>query len=262
MIDVIDKLMKTLYTRIPNEILELGFREKGRSLDSVVREKVIVDVVLLNANLYSGQPKRINLKESWLKQMDDDPFLVTGDYCIYQVPAEYREHKEIVSVIDLSFPTIMSFSTPYPMQQLDGRSVAGAADEALGSMTRMPGVHTPQVKCSNNGIIELVPPMATHIDWSMLCWLSLDTEFSGISPNMIRPLSDMVVEGCKMVLWNKLAVKLNQGQLVGGQTLEAVKRIIDTYEDAEEKFNEALQRLRGASVLQANQLPHLLAQIL
>ncbi len=266
MIDVINRLLKELYLKIPNEVLMLAFEpdKELRSLDAVIKEKVIVDHVLSNCNLYSGRPKRISLQESWLKDIKDHEnyIAVTGDYCIFQVPEEAREYRDIVAVVDVSYPTVMAFSTPFPMQQLEGNSVASGVDDALSSMTRTPTNVTPSAVVMGNNVIKLDPPMATWIEWSMLCWLALDEDFSNISPNMIKPLSKMTLYACQMYIYNKMNIRLNQGMLVGGQNLEAIKRVVDRYEDAEDKFDEALMKLRGASVLQANQIGHLLAQCL
>lgn len=265
MINVIDLLLKNLYIKIPNEILTLAFKDEGLSLDSVIKEQVITDVVLLQSNLYSGRPKRITLLAEYAKDLTEPTrmAMIAGDYSVYQIPEEAREYRDINAVIDISYPVLMAFQGQYPYTQPSGnRSVMSSADDALTSLTRSPGTVTPQAVLMGNNIIKLMHPMAAHVDWSCLVWLALDENLTNVSPNMIKPLQQMTLYACQMVIHNKLAIRLNQGMLVGGQTLEAVKEIVDKYEDAEERFEEALMKMRGASVMQPNQLPHLLASII
>ena len=225
----------------------------------------IVDIVLMQSNLYSGRPKRVTLQEAWSKDLTEPTrmAMIAGDYSVYQIPEEHREYRDIIAVIDVAYPTLMAFHGQYPYTHPDGsRSVLSGAEEALSGVTRSPGVITPQAVLMGNNIVKLMHPMASHVDWSCLVWLAMDENFANVSPNMIKPLMDMTVYACQMYIWNKLSIRLNQGMLVGGQTLDAVKNIVDKYEDAEDKFEEALRKMRGASTLQANMLPHLLAQMI
>ncbi len=268
MLDVINTLFKTLYIKIPAEILDLAFRsevrDSNRSLDALIKEKVIVDIVLMNTNLYTGKISKITLQEEWLKDVNtqENYIAITGDYSIYDIPPEARENRDIVHTIDVSYPTMAAFSAHFPLQNLDGRSVASSASESLMSMTRTPGVYTPAVQLTGNNIIRLEPPMATHIDWILTCFLAIDQNFNNISPNMIKPLSQMTEYACKAYIYNKLKIRLNQGMLVGGQTLESIKSIVDGYENAGEMFDEAVLKMRGASLFQSNQLIHFLSDIL
>lgn len=265
MINVIDLLLKNLYVKIPAEILDLAFSREGLSMDAVIRDQVIVNVVLTQANLYSGRPKRITLLAEYSKNLEEPTrmAMLAGDYSVYQIPEEAREYRDINAVIDISYPVLMAFQGQYPYTQPSGsRSVMSTAEDAMSSMTRGPSTSTPQVVLMGNNIIKLLHPMAAHIDWSCLVWLAMDENMSNVSPNMIRPLQDMTLYATQMVIWNKLSIRLNQGMLVGGQTLDAVKMIVDQYEGAEERFDAALMKMRGASVLQPNELPHLLASMI
>ncbi len=265
MINTINILLQKLYLEIPSEILHLAFKPEKeiRSIDAIVRDKIIVDIVLMNCNLYAGKLKKVTIFEKYRKQIGDtnNTNPLPGDYSVYQIPLEMTENKQINHVLDLSYPSSLSLTASWPLQGLEGRSVMNGADEALSSMTHTPTYLTPNVILMNNNTIKLDPPMSMHFDFLMTCMLEHSETMDDMARNQIQPLSKCVLYATQMFIYTQLRIFLNQGALAGGQQLEAIKDIVDSYADASEKFEEAMMRYRGSSLLEKSSLITFLSEI-
>jgi len=260
--NIINILLRKLYNQIPKEVLELALNpsEYNRTLDALVKEEIIVGIVLVDCNLYAGRPTKITLKETMLKTIDEESdYSIVGDHSIYYIPPEFRENRDITVVLDMAYPAILSLPNAYPYNQVYGRSVLNAADDALSSMTHQPMYMTPEPILMGNNTIALNPPMTRHVDWILSCMLSYDKDFTNVSSNLIKPLEKMVIYGAQVFIYNKLRIKVQQGFLEGGAQLEPIKEIVESYSDAQEKFDEAFKKFRGASVFEKQTLVDLLS---
>lgn len=258
--NVVNTLLRKLYMRIPEEILVEAFepRKYSRSLDALIKEVIIVDIVLSQCNLYAGKTKKITLLQDFLKVIKDDTVYsaIPGDYSVYAIPPQFREYRPITVVLDIAYPSSLALHSAYPYSFLSGRSVANGLEEALSSFTHTPAYVTPTpiLLDGDNGIIQLSPPMTMHTDWILSCMLAYDKDFTNVGTNMINPLFNLTLYATQAYIYNKLYVKVNQGYLHGGFQLEAMKSLVDNYADAHEKFEEALTKFRGAAMFDKDTL--------
>lgn len=254
--NVIGELINDLYRKVPNEILREAFFEElksTRTLDAIIKEKIIISIVLSNCNLYAGKMKMITLYADYGKHIDDSnvyTLATSGNFGIYHIPEEAREGRPISAILDISYPTTMALMGSYPNVGITGRSVTNGMDQMLSSFTHEPAYITPTAILldGDSGLIQLSPPGSVHIDWMLSCLLSFDDEFSNIGLNMINPLKKLVELATKGYVYNKLIIKMNQGYIQGGLQLESIRSIIESYSDADAQFDEALLRFRGSSV--------------
>lgn len=268
--NVVNMLLRDLYHKIPKEILIEGFRDlnskTNKTLDALIRENIIIDIVLANCNLFAGQIKSIILYERYGKRVEDPMLYMTmnTNFGVYQIPPEARENRPITSVLDISYPTTLALHGTFPNMVASGRSVANRVDEALMSFTQNPVYNTPTPLLIDGdaGIIQLSPPASLHVDWILSCMLAYDKEFNNISLNMIPALKMMVEYATKAFIYNELFIRMNQGYLQGGLQLEAIRSTIESYADANEKFEEALTKFRGAATFSKEQLPSMLSLML
>lgn len=266
--NVINVLLKDLYFKIPQPILMEGFaddiKQSNRVLDVIIKEKIIIDIVLSNCNLYAGKTKKIVLEERYSKGLSDvllRNVFVGGEASVYAIPPEARENRPITAVLDVAFPTTMGLYGSVYDGSVSGRTVANGIDEALSSFTHTPAYITPSPILLNGeaGIIQLSPPSSLHVDWILSCLLAYDENFSNISLNMINTLKKMVEYATKAYIYNALWIKINQGFLQGGLQLESIRNIIEGYADSHEKFDEMVLKFRGASTFSHENLKDLLS---
>lgn len=261
--NVIQLVNKYIMTRIPKEVLNEAFRphQEGRTLDALIKEKVIIDMVLSQANLYTGKVTKIVMNSSFLKEinvMDDTQVrFMTGQAAVYQIPPEYRENRAISLVLDLSYPHQIAYAHGTDISGFTAaRSLANRADEMLTSFTMSPNniTPTPILVDGQSGIVRLEPPISMHSDWILACCLEFDNNLTGMSKNMIPHLQKLCLIATKMYIYNDLFIKINMGQLVSGSALEAIRSIVEEYRDKDQEYEEALLKFRGASIFSSDHL--------
>jgi len=257
----IQLILRYIKSRIPEEILHEAFRphETGRTLDTLIKEHVIIDMVLDQANLYTGKVKKILLQAGFLQPVDheDSNMFIHGSNSVYKIPPEYRENRPISLVLDISYPNELIRANAHDYGGSSGsRSVANRADEMLTSFTMSPAYLAPQpiLVDGHAGIIRLEPPISMHTDWILACCLEFDDRLTGMSSNMIPHLQKLCLIACQMYIYTKLWVKINMGQLVGGAALEAIRSVVEEYRDKEDQYHEALMKFRGSSLFSADHL--------
>jgi hypothetical protein len=264
--NTINLLLRYIYANIPAEILNEAFlpTRENRSLDVLIKEKVIIDYVLQQCNIYAGRTKKIRLLESYVMRLDDpdtSDFLV-GRYSVYKIPPEARENRAINAILDVSYPSHVShLISSVDSNFISGKSVASSASTLLSSFTRVPSPVTPTATLIDGhaGIIRLDPPMSATSEWLLSCMLEYDRNFSNIGLNLIPQLQKMTLHATKAYIYNELVVKLSHGRIVSGSLLEAITSVTDQYIDSEEKFQEALMKFRGASMFSKESLSELIS---
>lgn len=259
--DVLIYILKQIYLKIPREVLIEAFQPGMESLDYAIKKIIIFDIVLRSCNLFAGKLTKIKLKTSYSIRVnaDDYPFpLYDGNYTLYRIPPEVRANRDIVAAIDIAYP-LGQFSAYGYSPEVGSNTIASLTNEVLSSNTHSPQYLTPVPIAMDDNIIKLDPPQAFHVDWIVSCMVKYDENFNNITPNMYKSLGEMSLNATKMYIYNKLMIPISQGFLVGGKNLEAIKFTIEKYDDAEDKFNEALKHFRGAATFSKDNLVDLIS---
>jgi hypothetical protein len=245
----IEHCLKDIRLNIPYEILTEAFKheykERNKSLDGIIKEKIIVDIVLRKTNLYSGKLKKIELLGEWAITTRSPNIVGVGlGYNVYAIPPAFRENRDITSVISLSYPLGL-FEDNY-LQPNTYDSLYNKTNE-LFENTFGTGQSFPIPTLVEDNIIKLHPPQTQHVNWLLTCMLAYDSNFTNISPNMIEPLSELCIYATQMYIYNKLKIPINSAIIHSGSEIGSFNDIIDSYSDAKEKFNEMLMQFRGAA---------------
>ena len=244
-------LLERIHLHIPEEILVIGFNSytnRGMfSIDYAIKEQIVFGIVLKDCCLFSGKIKKIELQEDFVQRVSQQPSIIPyGAYSLYKIPEEYREHQPITYAIDISYPITDIYPYTTPIEGTSG-SLQQLADNSISSYTGYGNAPKPLVTATPPDIIKLTPPQMTHVNWLIACIIGYDQSFTNISPGLLQSLSKMCVEATKMWLYKNLIIKIDQGLLVGGKELGKFKDIIESYTDANEKYEEYLMDFRGAS---------------
>lgn len=250
--NAVDYMLKQIKLLIPNEILIETFlnvgseEDKLRSLDGLLKEKIIIDIVLRECNLYTGKPKKIPLLASWAQNMDNDNIDIyySNTYSAYKIPPQAREFKDIIYVIDIAYPLGYGITDPYIGNGY--HSVISKTNELFES-TFNAGSPTPIPILKEHNLVILEPPQPHHIDWILICLLGFDSSFTNIKPIMVKKLGKLAVLATKMYVYNKLIIQQDAFKTHLGYEIGSFKSIVESYSDAEEKFEEALMDFRGAA---------------
>ena len=261
MTDVIQYAIQYLYDRIPSEILQLTFSTNNgipynhiRSIDDAIDQQVIQRRVIKDCSLVSGKIKYITLLSQYLEIPKPDNFALTnmlGQFSIYRIPPEAREGCPISSVMSLSYPARNSAAMFPNQQNADCPYVTmnQMANEVLQSQTMSNSRPTPTPELVGSNIIRLIPSQFVHLDWVVACKLAFDGNMTNATHSSILPFAKLVLYATQMYIYNDLIVKLDQGFIQGGAEIGAIKNIIESYQDANEKYDEELLHFRGGATL-------------
>jgi len=264
--NVLNHVLKKLrMLHIPDMILVAAFKPhvENRTLEALIKEKIVVGIVLEDCNLYAGKLKKIILLDSFRKEMgiDQNIYTISQAYSVYEIPPQDREHRDLTHAIDVSYPSRMMGGSIYPSQYTGGKSLGSLANEVLSSFTGTPVTITPTPILMANNTVRLDPPMAAHVEWVLTCLLAYDSNFTNIAPHMIEPLSDLVVLATKAYIYNTLINNNDLAAMVGGASLDSFRSIVESYSDSYEKYTAAVLTFRGAATFDKENLVSLLREM-
>lgn len=254
--DPINTALRIINDEIPEEILKEAFLGRQRTMfntyeqtlvstDYVIREKVIENKVMEDMDLIGGTEMIIQLTGDMIQNKatgSNDPFSV-----IYNIPAEVTQNRAIVQVYSIHFGLLgyqqSGLSLPQPSSALYGQ-LRRVMDSAL---------KTPPAATSYLNIIAFNSIMVRymympHVNAFMRVRLGNDEALSHLRPQAYHDFAHLCVLAVKAFIYKTLIIKMDQGQLSGGQMLGEFKNIVMNYADATEMYREALVRWKKISI--------------
>lgn len=253
MINAFENCLRAVYNNIPREILDVAFRPSDyqTSLDQRIKDVIILGRVLPDCNTTAGMVKRIPLYMCESVQILPDPgyasILNSPEGALYRIPPSQRENRDIVGVIDISYPyDYTSTNSAQVGFGLAGNSVASLAAAALDSHTHRNACLTPTPRLLAGNMVLINPANTFLSDWVLVCRLGYDEEFTNFNRGSIIPLCNLVLTATKVYIWTHLTIRIDQAVLSGGQELGQFKSIVDGYQSSLEQYNTDLTKLRGS----------------
>ena len=237
------------------EILEAAFRPRdyGVSLDMRIKEVIISGRVLSDININSGKIKRIPLTSCEPVHILPDPGFDTiispTPGTLYRVPAAARENRDIVGIVDISYLySYVGFSdSPFGFGS-NGNTVSSLASAMINSHTHRNACLTPTPTLLNDNMILINPTNSFISDWCLVCRLGYDEEFLNIARSMILPLSKLIMTATKAYIWTALVIRIDAGELSGGQELGKFKEIVDSYKEDLDRYDEDLKKTNASGL--------------
>jgi hypothetical protein len=257
MINAFTNSLRLIYNTIPHPILEAAFRPRDFqvSLDQRIKDTIILGRVLPDCNINTGKIKRIPLRRSMaepIRSMDGGGSLADqGGKRLYNIPPEARENRDIVGVIDISFRLdYTTFAYGQDGFGSQGNTLGGLARAALDSHTMSNAclTPTPTLLANNMILIDTYNLFFSDDEWTLVCRLGYDDEFTNISNSSVYPLSELILTATKAYVWVNLVLRIDQAELSGGQEIGQFKAIVDEYKPALDQYKEDLMKTRGAAM--------------
>lgn len=255
MINAFDNCLRLVYASIPLEILEVAFRPRDYqvSLDARIKDVIISGRVLPDCNVNAGKIKRIPLYACMVEYTLPDPGYnsVTNPSAssLYRVPPQARENRDIVGIIDLSFP--YDYTGYNGAQQgfcNNGNSLSGLAGAVLDSHTHQNACLTPNPILMPNNMVLINPTNAFLSDWTLVCRLGYDEEFTSLSRSSVLALGRLVLTATKAYIWTNLTIRIDQAVLSGGQELGQFKNIVDEYRSSHDQYKDDLTKFNASAL--------------
>lgn len=225
---------------IPIEILQAVFlprsfrqRDTMESLDENIMGAVIRPRVMVHCNLVGGTEVFVPL--------DGVPVYRQNDYTsVYRIPKEKTQGRSIMSVLNITFsdPTkVSSYGVAAGEQNTTMLQGAQAVMDAMGSI---PVTSTAFVQLIGENVVMVRDTVVLPANIYLRCLLASDENMSHIQIRSYRAFAKLVELAVKSYIYNNYTIRMDMGELFGGQQLGRFKEVVDGYADSEELYQTHL----------------------
>ena len=232
----ITKLLDEVKFRIPRPILDDVFlaktsswRQSSPNIDEQIMSLVIRPRVLVDCNLVGGAEVFIPL--------DGVPVERTNDYTsVYRIPKDATNGRSIISVLNITFsdPTKASAFGVAAGQQNTTMLNAGSA--VMNAMSSIPVTSTARVQLIGENVVMVRDTVLLPANIYLRCIIANDENMSHLQLKSYRDFANLGVLAVKAFIYNDYVIKMDLGELSGGQVIGRFKEIIDTYSESEELY--------------------------
>lgn len=226
---------------IPKEILEktfISFQQYNSrlpiSLDTVIREKVIEDRVMVDCNLVGGT-------ESFISLVGIPAHRIDAFNTYYKIPKTMTGGRTITRALSVSYgegslmgATNMGLRNSSPM--LD------AVGGVMASFSPIPVVSTAYVSLVAENTVLIQDNMALPLNIYLRCKLENDSQFSHLNPASYKGFAKLVEYATKAYIYMENVIRMDKGEIFAGQELGRYKEIVDGYADAQQNYEDYLDK--------------------
>lgn len=232
---------------IPAEVLQEAFmprrydparRERyrdnqlGVSVDSNIRKEVIEGRVAIDVNLCSGVETVISLGSLTPERID-------AWNLIYRIPDKLTGGRSITAVYSVNYG--IGYHTQAGIGSMHrGSSITDATAAVMMASSPIPDTSSPYVALVGDNTILINDAQAISQTLWLRCMLTHEPNFANIKPAYYRKFAEMVVLATKAMVYNKLVIALDEGQIKAGSNIGRFREIVDNYADANQLYKEFL----------------------
>ena len=231
----------------------------------MVLEKIIQDRVLKDLNIYGGKIKRIALLPQYREHMaydQHDAYMHTGPFSLYRIPPEEREGLPIIEVHGLTYRGNYAGYVPNANGWAGGVNLQTLGQAVMDSHTFASSPPKPNVELLSGDLVRLIPSQHSQILWILTCRIAYDESFTNLNTSSLETFQDLCLAATKAWIYTNTIVALDKGYIAAGYEVGEMKRTIDTYSDAAQRYRELKTEMVGAMNLDPGRVHELLAYIL
>lgn len=239
--------------KIPAEILLAGMNIDEQeatvnlsSLGDKILRKVIRKRVMMDANIVGGIETTIPLNNI-------SPSFYEHFYTVYQIPSELTNNKEIISALSIAFMPANGYFGAVGGHAGSGMNTtsSGLGFSPVGNVADRIGNAASSSGVMSNAHLEIVAyntvlvyaHYRTLANFALRVVLENDSNLNNIQPRSYKNFSTLCVFAVKAYLYNKLIIALNNGYLSGGQDLGVFRQKVESFESAEEDYDNYLRNV-------------------
>ncbi len=268
--DAFQIAMQDIFFYIPGEVLNAIFNPVANqmTIDECIKQKIILGKIMSDLNLVGGKLHQILLKaENAIYCPPPAPYsiLANGNYSLYRIPPEDREHRNIAAVIGIKYPYNLTYYNGIPSSfwpYSGGTQLDNLASATINSQTFATNITTPTPYIKQGNIIQLDPPQMSHIDWVLECRLEWDGNFTSMENSAIKVFSDLVYMATRIYIYTQASIQADRIFLSGGQELNSIKEFIAEGKDYIERYKEKLDEFLGAVLISRQDMKEMLSYML
>lgn len=270
MLSPLQRAFSDIFATIPQVILQAAFNPTARadiSLDTAILNQVIIPRVKDAVSVRGGRVTEIVLYQDWAHFTPSPSQFALGaggTYSTFVIPPEARENRDISNILGIQLLSSMSSGTNHSQfnnVMARGVSVASLGMQAIRAQTAANVVSLPTPELRDGNTIVLNPPQNNFIPWVITVRLCYDDAFSNMPAPLLEPFSKVVLCAVKAYIYTQLYLRIENNMVLRGAEIGAIKTIVDSYADANEKYEEALVSMGGAEIFDPARTARILRRI-
>lgn len=238
--DAFSKVLSEIRFSIPTEILDIAFgnNDRGhhrgfRTIDREILSKVLIPRVMSDLNLGSQETMDI-----LLSKCEVSPYEESDNAYVITVPQSELDGREIITANSLYEKTVAIAYNPYQHSSVHDTTLMNSLI-AMDNATK--DIHISQsarITMLNRYTILVEDMVLTDREYVLKLIVSNDSDLKNISPKVYKTLSYLSVLAVKSYIYNHLNIKIDQGYIRAGHSLDSIKDTVSLYSDSEVEYRE------------------------
>ena len=232
--------IRKIQQEIPQKILTMTFRKNRgyrdmRSLEAIIEQEVIREIVIPDINTYGGETIFINLADC--TAIRD----VSGT--IYEIPRDKTGGRKITHATIATNMLSPELRKRNPINPLNA-SLGNAVNQAFPSNDLFDPV---DVRVLGPGTIR-IPVIHSTYPLTIKCQVDNDEYLNNTKPSSWINFSKLCVEAAKKHIYNELNLSIGDGSINGGYTDGRIRGVVDSFSSASEEYDNELRRWRSIAI--------------
>lgn len=239
--NAIDHALKTINQQIPKEILQITFLPQINyrtnipvTIDARIKDLVIYQQVMQDINIIGGTHVTIPLDGLPIEVIEGSAFVV-------RIPKSRTQGRSIVSVLNVTYGGT-AFGDQMVANGLVNRSpdVLATSQQMLNSIASIPHISDAQVMLLADNVV-MVQGIGLSISGLYLrCEIENDSNLSNLKRRSYFAFSKLCLLATKSYIYTSNIIPMDIGYYQGGMNMGKLQDIIDSYESAQEEYEEFL----------------------
>lgn len=213
------------------------------SIDHVIRDKVIEGRVIPGMNLISGQRELIPLT-GLVQEFQPDYSIVL------EIPKERTGGRSITAVYAMVTGTPTgALGGSVSMQFGVGSGLVDGLRAVKQSREQIPLMSDANIQLIADNTILIRSPLRLAGTLYLDCQLENDSSLSNIPPAAWKHFKKLVEYAVKAYIYNNTVIPMDEAQIAGGMSIGRFREIIDNYADANELYEEQMNKWQKIAIL-------------
>lgn len=255
----IEKALTDIKFTIPDGILREAFKDEvalsfnriPRSLDDIIKDKVLAPRVLVDCNLIAGQIVVIDL--AGCLEYSPQPYQF-----VFQVPMNRTQNRRIMSALSVSYlPYSSSYYNGNNYNLSGNNEIAHIGERIYASHSSVPQISTARVELIGPNTLLITDNNIISPTYAARVILENDKNLNNLKPRIWISFAELCIAAVKSYIYNKMPMIIGDSYLKGGQDLGVFKDIVDSYSDAEEEYKRLLKEKWGRLALMNDTPQHI-----
>lgn len=224
---------------IPKEILEKTFIDyvpnfrsirSAVSVDTMIKHKVVRDIVLTDCNLIGANQIDIAIFSKWCQVLDSNNFII-------RIPKTHTQNRTIIEVLEATYLPQSGFLLPYGTLQ-------AISDQTINTNKLLNNLRNPTIAGTTNcevvgeNVIAVTGAGTVPSNLFLTVMVEYDDQVSQMKRQAYGKFAELCIHACKAYIWANKIIEMDKSEIDAGYSLNRYTSTIESYEGAFDEYTE------------------------